>query len=98
MRASCGAEYGPTLRGEGAHGRGPDAHDPRGLLGAVVVQVEQEEGGTLPRRQSLEHPTNVFAELHLVEGVVHDPERDPNGPRRAVRARTRLPFNATLNR
>ena len=94
-------EYGPALRGEGSNGRWADAHDPSGLLRAVVVQVEQEEGGTLPGRQHEEHPTNVFAELHLVEGIVCT---TPSGiqrrraARREARIRIRLPFNATLKR
>src|SRR5689334_23107738 len=78
MGASRSAESGPALRGEGANGRWTDAHDPCGLPRVVVVQVEQEEGGTLPGSQGEEHLANVFAQLNLVEGVVHDPERYPS--------------------
>src|SRR4029079_6899062 len=78
MGASRSAKSGPALRGEGADGRWTYPHDPCGLPRVVVVQIEQEEGGTLPRSQGEEHLANVFAQLHLVEGVVHDPERYPS--------------------
>jgi hypothetical protein len=69
MRASRGAEHGSALRGQRADGRRTDAHDLCGPLGAVAVQVEQDEGRPLPRRQLEEHPANVFPEIHVVERI-----------------------------
>src|SRR5262245_8581179 len=61
MRASR-PEHGTALRRERADGRRTDAHDPCGLLGAVAVHVEQDEGGALPWRQLEQHPPDVLPE------------------------------------
>src|SRR3990170_7535562 len=79
---SRGSEYGSALRGEGSHGRGPDAHDPRGLLGAVAVHVEQDEGGALARREREQHLPDILPEVDLVvrvcrRGGSHQPPRGP---------------------
>src|SRR5262249_8699094 len=61
--ASSVPEHGSALRGQRADGRRTDAHDPCGLLGAVAVQVEQDEGGPLTRRDAPEHREDVFADV-----------------------------------
>src|SRR4029453_443346 len=69
IRASL-SEYGTALRRERTDGRRTDAHDPSGLLGVVAVQVEQDEGGALARREAEQDPAEVFPQVHLVERVV----------------------------
>src|SRR5439155_7110502 len=70
------AEHGPALRGERADGRRTDAHDPCGLSGAISVQIEQDEGGSLPWGEVPEHPQDVLADVDLVERVANDAEWD----------------------
>ena len=91
MGASCISEYGTALRRERADGRRTDAHDPCGVLGSVAVQVEQDEGGPLPRREGQEHPTNVFADVDIVVRVAHDTDRNrtPRGPTSGARPHLR---------
>src|SRR5262245_53113648 len=82
MRTSGDAsEDGTPLGREGPDGRRADAHDPSGLLGAVAVHVEQEEGGALARRQVEEQLPDVLAELDLVERVAipADGDQAPRG-------------------
>src|SRR5205809_6105656 len=74
--ASFAAEHGSPLRGERADGRRTDAHDPCGLSGAVSVQIEQDEGGSLPWGEAPEHPQDVLAYVDLVERVANDAEVD----------------------
>src|SRR5436309_2484478 len=74
--ASFAAEHGSPLRGERADGRRTDAHDPCGLSGAVSVQIEQDEGGSLPWGEAPEHPQAVLADVDLVERIANDAERD----------------------
>jgi len=74
--ASFAAEHGSTLRGQRADGRRTDAHDPCGLVGAVSVQIEQDEGGSLSWGEVPEHPQDVLADVDLVERVANDTEWD----------------------
>src|SRR5207247_5110405 len=73
--ASCGAEHGSALRGQRADGRRTDAHDPCGLLGAVAVQVEQDEGGPLTWRDAPEHLQHGRTDIDVVVWITDDPER-----------------------
>src|ERR1041385_780988 len=53
-------EYGSALRSERADGRGSNAHDPRGLLRAVAVHVEQDEGCSLSGGELEQHLSKVL--------------------------------------
>jgi hypothetical protein len=98
MRASF-AEHGSALRRERADGRRTDAHDPCGLLGAVAVHVEQDEGGALARREVEQHATDVLPEVDLVERVVVEAMGTSlRVARTAARVRIRNPFSATRNK
>ena len=64
-----------ALRRERADGRRTDAHDPRSVLGAVAVQIEQHEGGPLPRRAL--PPVSRPGWTVLVQGLnLHVPAAD----------------------
>ena len=59
MRTSCPrSQDGTPLCSERAHGRRADAQDACGLAGVIAVQVEQDEGGALARRQVEQHASD----------------------------------------
>src|SRR6266508_6230260 len=86
IRASL-SEYGTALRRERADGRRTDAHDPCGLLGAVAVHVEQDEGGALTAREAEQQLSDVLPQVHLVKRVCRrgDRHQPPRGPERGAR-------------
>jgi hypothetical protein len=75
LTAAPFTEHGSPLRRERADGRRSDAHDPCGVLGSVAVQVEQDEGGSLPRGEREEHPADVVADLNVIERVADGADR-----------------------